>query len=236
MDQIIQILKNLFKDNRNRYIAVIIVGVIMIALIIYFFNPFNVLPALKKIIQSSPDIKVIDDQPIIPQTEQVGFIDGRIIQKGDYDTFLFPNSEREAVVIVKAKLTVKGSYDLAVVKAREWSPDIKLIFIKSLGAIDLEGKSSGWQIVFGSKAKKSGYEIIVQADQVISQKEIKSDLFGYDLPENWYDSNEAIKSIQSLPQFSSATISAINFFYSNDAKQWRYGLATSIGNSSIPVK
>ncbi|MEK7149901.1 MAG: hypothetical protein AAB757_02945 [Patescibacteria group bacterium] len=233
MDKIIQKLKTFFENKQNRYVAGIIFGVIIIALFIYFFNLF---PVLEKIIQFGSQVKVIDDELVIPQTERVSPADGRIIQKGSYDTLLVPKSEEEEVLVVKAKLTVKGSYDSAIVRAKEWSDDAKLVFIKSLGAIDLGGKSSGWQIVFGSKTKKTGYEIIIQADKIISQKEIKSNSFGYDLPKNWYDSNSAIASLQGLPQFSDATVSSINFYYNLDGKKWGYALSTSRGTTSMPVK
>lgn len=236
MNQIIQKFKTFFKNKRYRYIAGILVSVIIVVLIIYLFNPFNLFPTLKKVEQPAPKARVIEDEPIIPQTEQVSPVDGRIIEKGKYDIPLVPKSEEEEVVVVKAKLTVKGSYDLAGDKAKEWSEDAKLVFIKSLGAVDLEGKSSGWQVVFGSKAKKMGYEIIIQADKIFSQKEIKSDSYGYDLPENWYDSGSAIASLQELPQFSDATVSSITFYYNIDGKNWGYALATSRGTTSMPVE
>ena len=73
-------------------------------------------------------------------------------------------------MVSKAVLTVKGSYNLEA-RSGKWSSDAKLVFVKSLGAITLEGKSSQWQIVFMSKTKTGkGYEIIVQEDQVVSQK------------------------------------------------------------------
>lgn len=232
MAQIIQKLKTFFENKKYRYAAVV-VGVIIIALLIYFFNLF---PTLKKVVQFGPQAKIIDDEPIIPQTERVSPVDGRIIQRGNYDTPLVPKSGEEEVFVVKAKLTVKGSYDSTVVKAKEWSEDAKLIFIKSLGAVDLGGKSSQWQIIFGSKNKKKGYELIIQADKIVSQKEIKSDSFGYDLPKNWYDSNGAVASLQGLPQFSDATVSSINFYYNLDGKKWAYALSTSRGTTSMPVE
>ncbi len=115
MDKIIQKLKTFFENKQNRYVAGIIFGVIIIALFIYFFNLF---PALEKIIQFGSQVKVIDDELVIPQTERVSPADGRIIQKGSYDTLLVPKSEEEEVLVVKAKLTVKGSYDSAIVRAK----------------------------------------------------------------------------------------------------------------------
>jgi hypothetical protein len=108
----------------------------------------------------------------------------------------------------------------------QWSADSKLIFIRSLGALGLDGKSSAWQIVCGSQEKKKGLEIIIQADKIISQKEITAETYGFDLPQNWYDSNEAIASLQNLVQFYNDTISSISFYYSSAGDSWAYGLAT----------
>lgn len=232
MDQIIQKLKTFFENKKYRY-ATIVAGVIIFVLIIYFFNLFSV---LEKIIQFGPQARVINDKPIIPKTERINFIDGRIIQKGDYNTPLVPKNEGEKVVVVKAKLTLKGSYDSSVVKATEWIQDAKLVFIKSLGAVDLGGKSSQWQIIFGSKTKKAGYEIIIQEDRIISQKEIKSDSFGYDLPSNLIDSDKIISILQILPHFSDATVSAVSLYYNTDGKVWRYILATSRGPTSTSAQ
>src|SRR3989338_6961807 len=85
--------------------------------------------------------------------------------------------------------TLKNLSRTIGLEKQRWSSDAKLVFIKSLGAITLEGKSSQWQLAFSSKTKvKKGYEIIIQADQIVSKKEIDSTAVGADLSKNWKDS------------------------------------------------
>ena len=140
-------------------------------------------------------------------------------------------------MVSKAVLTIKGSYDLSLSEAQKWSSDAKLVFIKSLGAVTLEGKSSQWQLVFSSKTKlKKGYEIIIQADQIVSQKEIDSTAVGADIPKTWKDLGEVIKELQSHPLYQDATVSAVSFYLNPDNKKWYYALSTSKGVSSIVIE
>ena len=222
-----------FQNKKIIYVIIAIVIVLTIG-IIYIFD---LLPeSLKKTIFFGPKGTVIEENLVIPNTEKIAVVEGRFVSPGTYQTPLVPKSDAEEIIAPKAVYTARNGYDVSINEARKWSADAKLIFIKSLGAITLEGKSSQWQIVFGSKTKKKGYEIIIQADKVVSQKEIPSDSFGYDLPKNWYDSGEAIKSLQTMPQFSDAAVSSISFYYNTDGKNWGYGLATSRGTTSMPVR
>ena len=181
--------------------------------------------------------RVIQEKLTIPNTTSFTGAEGRVVDQGGVAVALVPKSEAEKVIVPGAELSVKGSYDFAQPEASKWSSDAKLIFIKSLGAVTLDGKSSQWQIAFSSKTKKSrGYEIIVQKNKIVSQKEIESAATGTDIPANWFDSDEAIKTLQDMPQYNNASISAINFFYNFDAKEWKYGISTSAGVTSIRVR
>ena len=181
--------------------------------------------------------RVIQEKLTIPNTTSFTGAEGRVVDQGGVAVALVPKSEAEKVIVPGAELSVKGSYDFAQPEASKWSSDAKLVFIKSLGAVTLDGKSSQWQIAFSSKTKKSrGYEIIVQKNKIVSQKEIESAATGTDIPANWFDSGEAIKTIQDMPQYNNASISAINFFYNFDAKEWKYGISTSAGVTSIRVR
>ena len=181
--------------------------------------------------------RVIQEKLTIPNTTSFTGAEGRVVDQGGVAVALVPKSEAEKVIVPGAELSVKGSYDFAQPEASKWSSDAKLVFIKSLGAVTLDGKSSQWQIAFSSKTKKNrGYEIIVQKNKIVSQKEIESAATGTDIPANWFDSGEAIKTIQDMPQYNNASISAINFFYNFDAKEWKYGISTSAGVTSIRVR
>ncbi|MBI4993605.1 hypothetical protein HZC33_01425 [Candidatus Wolfebacteria bacterium] len=176
---------------------------------------------------------VVEENLVIPDTKKISLIESRIVTAGNFETTLMPKNDGEKIIVSGAVLTIKGSYEVSIVEAKKWANDAKLVFIKSLGAVNLEGKSSEWQAIFGSKEKKKGYEIIIQADKIVSQKEIESELGGFDLPQIWQDSGFAVAALQALPQFSDATISSITFYYSNDAQKWGYAFATSKGTTSM---
>ncbi|MDD5152385.1 MAG: hypothetical protein PHS95_00060 [Candidatus Pacebacteria bacterium] len=178
---------------------------------------------------------VVEENLVIPDTKNVSAVDARTINSAR-DILLVPKDEGERAIVSNAVLTLKGSYEKALPVATLWAKDAKLVFVKSLGTVNLNGMSSQWQVVFGSKIKKKGYEVIFQGDKQVSEKEIDSKLYGYDLPKNWYEVGEAVKSLGTLPQFADATISGVNFSYNTDGKIWVYGIATSKGVTSMPVR
>lgn len=226
-------------DHKKRVITslAVIVAIIVGGVMIYSFKGTGRFKGFSGRETPVPTPLVVEEQLIIPETKQISGTEGRIVTEGAVDVPLVPTSEGEKVIVQKAVLTVKGSYDLANPEAVTWSGDAKLVFIKSLGAITLEGKSSQWQLAFSSKTKATkGYEIIIQGDKIVSKKEIDSTAVGADLPKNWYDSDGAIKSLQGSPQFASATISSIQFAYDLDSKGWLYALSTSRGVTSIVVR
>ena len=215
--------------------------ILIIIIIAALGSVFYWLGSDKKIMVAPADearkARVIQEKLTIPDTTSFTGAEGRVVDQGSVVVALVPKSEAEKVIVPGAELSVKGSYDFAQPEASKWSSDAKLVFIKSLGAVTLDGKSSQWQIAFSSKTKKSrGYEIIVQKNKIVSQKEIESAATGTDIPANWFDSGEAIKTIQDMPQYNNASISAINFFYNFDAKEWKYGISTSAGVTSIRVR
>ncbi len=181
--------------------------------------------------------RVIGENLAVPNTKEITGVDGRFGSEGSINVPILPKSGEEKVVVSKAVLTVKGSYVLAVFEAQKWSADAKLVMVRSLGAVTIDGKSSQWQLAFSSASKKGkGYEIIIQADQIISQKEIGSTVGGADLPINFKDSDKAIVVLQELPEYSEATISSISLYYNTDGKFWRYTLATSRGATSVAAQ
>ena len=123
--------------------------------------------------------QVIEETLVIPDTQKITGVEGRMVSEGSVQVPLVPKSEAEKVIVSKAVLTVKGSYDKAKSEAETWSKDAKLVFVKSLGGITLEGKSSQWQLAFSSATKSGkGYEIVIQTDQIVSKKEIDSKAIG----------------------------------------------------------
>lgn len=211
-------------------------GVIVIAVIVLAVYFWQTSPSFKKVVTFYEKPKVVEETLVIPETKQVEAAAGRTPTTEHYAVPLVPTTEGEKVVVPGAVLTLKESFEVAKPKAETWAKDAKLVFLTSQGAVTLEGRSSMWQVVFGSLSKKKGYEVVVQGDKIVSEKEIPSAEYGYVLPTNWYDAGEAIISIQSLPQFADATVSSINFFYNRDGKRWGYALGTSRGTTSMPVR
>ena len=226
-------IKEILKKNKKTVIAAISVMVLFVGgLLVWLLMP-GIVEKARVEIQGG---KVIEEKIVIPETTRVSVEEARIPDGAGYVVPLVPKTEEEHILVSKAVLTIKGSYDIAVKEEMKWAPDAKLIYIKSLGAVTIEGKSSTWQIVMGSRTKKKGYEVIIQEDKVISQKEIESNSYGFDLPGEWYDSNDAVISLQTLPQFSDATISSLSFYYNTDGKRWGYVFATSRGTTSMSVR
>lgn len=184
------------------------------------------------IIETPP--KVVTDSITIPHSDKITGTEGLFVSKSEgIPVPLVPSNGGEVVVVVDAILTAKGSFDLAHKSALSWAPDAKLVYIKTLGTIMLDGRTSYWQLGFGSLKKKSGYDIVIKGDVVASATEVPTTVYGFELPKNWYDSGDAIDSVRTLPRFRDVTVSQINFFYD---KGWLYSVVTSVGSSVIPVK
>ena len=220
----------------NKKTIYIVLGVIIIAALVAvaLYVSGVVKPPSFKEVKKADKPRVIEENLVIPDTKNIVGTEARMITDTDaVDVPLVPKNEGEKVIVAKAVLTIKGAYYLAAPEAQSWSDDATPVFIKSLGAVTLEGKSSQWQIAFASADKKAGYEVVIQGDKIVSQKEIESTILGAALPENLKDSDTAIVALQELPQFSDATISSINLYYNTDGKVWRYTLSTSRGTTSM---
>jgi hypothetical protein len=227
--------KNL-KNKKLIFISAAIILIIIILVIVLISIKKDKTPKAGVITPETFKGQIIDDVIKIPTTTQVMTNEGETVARGEYNVKLQPQSESDQVFITKAKLTLKEAYNITQAAANSWSFDAKLISIKSNGALGLDGKSSSWQLIFGSSQREATYEIILEADKIISQKEINSEVSGYELPLNWYDSNEAIASFRNLPQFNADTISAISFYYSFANESWAYGLANGDKTTSMWVK
>ena len=215
---------------------IIVVSVVLVLVLVFVLYMLGALPSFKKITTVFEKPKTVQETLVIPDTKVVEGIAGRTPSTDKYAVPLVPTSEGQKVIVPGAVLTLKNSFNVAEPVALVWSKDAKLVFITSQGAVTLNGESSMWQVMFGSLSKKKGYEVIIQGDKVVSEKELSSVEYGYGLPTDWYDAKDAIVSLQTLPQFANATVSSINFFYNRDGKRWGYALSTSQGTTSMPVR
>ena len=227
---------NYLKDKKNIAILTMIILIIVVVIFVIISFKKNTSPEINSLVPKNFKGQVIDDNIKIPNTTVISKTEGEIVPRGEYNIKLQPQSESEQAYILKAKLTLKEAYSVADVAAVKWADDSKLVFIKSNGALGLEGRSSSWQIVFSSPQNKRAYEVIISSDQIVSEKEVDSLISGYDLPVNWYDSYEAIASLRTDPQFAEGTISAISFYYSSAEDSWAYGLANGDKTTAMWVK
>lgn len=227
------------QNKKATIILFVVIFLVVVFGVIYAISPAtlkNIANITKKAVVGEKP-RVIEEELVIPETKEVNVAESRNVVQGPTEVPLVPKTEGEKVVVVKAVLTAKSSHNLAIIEAEKWSVGAKTVFVKSLGTVTLEGKSSQWQAVFSSSAKPGkGYEVIIQSDQIVSKKEIDSTAVGADLPENVKDSGEAVAALQDLPQFADATMSSINLYYNSDGKIWRYALATSKGTTSVSAQ
>lgn len=221
-----------FLINNKKRIIVIALGIIVITTVIFWLAS----PRLKREIKFWETPKVVSDVFVLPDTKKITASGGREFTQLGQSVALVPKSKGEEVVVTSAFFTIKTGFDSAFIEAKKWSSDAKLVYAKSLGTVDLSGKSSSWQYAFGSKQKKKGYEVIAQGSAIALQKEVEASSYGYDLPKNWYDSGDAILSLQASSPFSNSTMSSILFFYAEKGKIWQYALSTSFGNTLLLVK
>lgn len=220
--------KNIFDQHQRIAFAVallVLLGALLIVLLYYggFGRAKRVLWGGERTISETPSPRTLS---------QVRASDSRLALSSGEEVYLV---SREQVLIEQGK-TLKEGYALALPEGEQWSPDAKLVYVRSLGTVTTLGVSSGWEVAFGSAVKKKGYVVSIVRGAVTDKKEVASSSFGYSLPKEWYDAGEAIRSIQTLPQFRDATISGINFYYNEDGKRWGYAISSSNGTVSIPVR
>lgn len=189
----------------------------------------------KVAIQGTP--RVIEETLVIPDTQEVSTADARMLEQGAVAVPLVPKSEEEKVVVARAELTLKGGYAAAALVANQWDSAPALVFVKSLGAITLDGKSSSWQVIFSSPSKKNaGYEVILQGKDIVSKKEVVSAAPGAVVPQNWKDLGEVIAELQQHPLYQDASVTAASFHLNPDNKKWYYNILTSKGANAIAVE
>lgn len=182
---------------------------------------------------------IIHENLVIPATQEISIWYFRSTTNfGAYEVPLVPKDDSERVIIPNAIFTLKEAYGKSLDSAIGWASDARLAGIRSIGTVTLDGRSSLWQIGYGSNLKKSGYEILIDGNSIVSQREVAwmgTGDYGYNIPINWYDGVEAVKAINTLPQFKDATISGINLYFNEDSIKWGYSIISSIGVVSMPI-
>lgn len=222
--------ENLYKNKI--IISLVAIAVLAISAVIVWQKS----DSFKRAVTFWEEPRIVNDTIAIPETTKITSAGGRSFVTTGQKVALVPKTKGEEVLVSYAIFTLKSGFEVANSEAKKWSPDARLIYAKSLGTVDLNGKSSAWQYAFGSKQKKKGYEIIIQGEGIVSQKETEATSFGYDLPKNWYDSSDAILSLQASSPFKDESLGALTFFYGENNKIWQYAFSTSFGNTLMQVK
>lgn len=220
---------------RNK-IAILIILIIVIAIGVLAYVFFGSEKSIK--IEESSKPKIIQENLVVPNTRNITESASKSVNESAAGIILSPKNEGETFIVPNAILTLKGGYNLALPQTLEWASDAKPVFIKSLGVITLDGKSSQWQIAFNSKTEKKGYEIIIQGDKIVSEKEIESSATGAEAPVNWPDAANMIKTLQARPAFSDATVSSFLLTSTPESKdvKWWLSIGTSKGTVTFEVK
>lgn len=181
---------------------------------------------------------VLTEKITLPDSNQVTNTDGFHASEQGYKVPLTPEDEGQKVIVNGATHSPFTSYELTKGIAKEWSEDAKLSIIKSLGTVTLEGVSSGWQVIYVSKIKGLGYEIIIDSSTIVRSREIPSASKGGDVPVN-FNERDAVWAIHRLaenPQWSGAVMTGLNLAYNPDAKAWDYIISTTYGGSSVRIR
>lgn len=220
-------MNNFINNNKQKIFVVLSIVLFVICALAIYYGGFG-----KAKIAILGGERVVNETPTPRTVDKVTIYDVRSASKTGESV---PLVSREHITIEDGK-TLKEGFAIAEPVALEWAEDAKLVYIRSLGTVTVEGISSGWEVAFGSTTSKNGYMISVVNGLVAGKKEISTMPSGYALPTNWYDAGDAVKSIQTLPQFSESTISGINFYYNEDGKKWGYAISSSNGTVSVPVR
>src|SRR3989344_5382824 len=201
----------------KKNLIIIITLVVLVAVAgVLFWNSTR--KERKITVQGTP--RIIEEHITIPDTREVNEADARLLEQGAVAVPLVPKSEEEKVIIPQAELTLKEGYAAAADAARQWDDAALPVFIKSLGTVTLEGKSSSWQTMFSSPDKENiGYQVILQGKSIVSKKEV----------------GEVIRVLQQPPLYQDASLTAASFHLNPDNKKGYYGILTSKGASTIAV-
>lgn len=217
----------LINNNKRKIFVVLSVVLLAICSLVAYYGGFG---KARTVIFGGE--RVVKETPTPRTVNKVTIYDVRSVSKTGENVRLV---SREHITIEDGK-TLKEGFTIALPFALEWAADAKPVYVRSMGTVTVEGISSGWEVAFGSTTNKNGYVISVINGVAAEKKEISAISSGYTLPTNWYDAGDAVKSIQTLPQFSESTISGINFYYNEDGKKWGYAISSSNGTVSVPVR
>lgn len=126
----------------------------------------------------------------------------------------------------------RNAYDISLLRAKEWQPDVLMDHINS-GAIGDTNQSKTWKVTFVSKnAIGKGLVVEVINRKVASATEIPYVGMGADYPIETISQAEAIRRFRQMPGYANEpilSVDAVNI----SGKLWYWGIKTAKGPISI---
>jgi hypothetical protein len=211
-------------------VAIVVSGLILAAYLGGLFRFFG--ERITTIFEKKEQV-IVKTGLIIPETPAPSGANVKIMQTSVFETPV--DAGNREFVFPDAIYTLKEAYEQTLARALQWAADAKLVSIKSFGAVSLAGRAEEWEIIFGSAKNKKARQYVIYADKTVSEKDMDAVMFGADVPQDWFDSDGAVKAVIGAAQNSQATIRAINFYFNPDDKQWSYAVSSSAGNVIIKV-
>lgn len=176
---------------------------------------------------------VISESLSLPPENSVVSSSGRIPNQEAHAVSFTPQNEDEMVVVPDAILTLNKALSLGAERAGVWAGDASLVFIKSLGAVNLRGESSSWQIVYASKERGVGREIIIQGDTVSANRSTALEtLDGGTRTPTLRPIGDVIKELQQNETYKNVTMTGVTLYH-GDGGIFRYVFTTSKGTFSV---
>ncbi|OGM93734.1 hypothetical protein A2524_01365 [Candidatus Wolfebacteria bacterium RIFOXYD12_FULL_48_21] len=130
----------------------------------------------------------------------------------------------------------RNAYDIALLRAREWQPDVLMDRINS-GDIGDTDKSKAWKVVFVSKdVIGKGFVVEVVDREVTSAMEIPYVGTGADYPVETISQEEAIRRFRQTPWNEQVPILSVEAVYGPAGQVWYWGIKTAKGIVSVQAK
>lgn len=130
----------------------------------------------------------------------------------------------------------RNAYDIALLRAREWQPDVLMDRINS-GDIGDTNQSKMWKVTFVSRnAVGKGLVVEVTDRKVTSATEIPYVGTGADYPIETISQDEAIKRFRQTKGNENEPILSVDAVYGPAGQVWYWGIKTAKGITSVQAK
>lgn len=130
----------------------------------------------------------------------------------------------------------RNAYDIALLRAKEWQPDVLMDRINS-GDIGDTNQSKAWRVTFVSKnIAGKGLVVEVTNRKVTSAVEIPYVGIGADYPIETISQDEAIRRFRQTKGNENEPILSVDAVYGPAGQVWYWGIKTAKGITSVQAK